>query len=369
MQSILTQADVARLLTDDSPDSRTAILEKVATGYNADQFAEREREVAEQIFRLLMRDVTIRVRETLAEQVKANDQIPRDIALHLAHDVESVAIPILQNSNVLSDADLVNVVESSRDLNKLLAITKRDTVSLRVSDALVETNYGPVVSSLLSNERASISQRAFEKILDDFKNDEKITEALVQHHNLPVTVVERLISTASEAVAKELTDKYHIDDSQVSRKASHAREDFMLRLLEGELPLEEIEALVSQMAAEERLTHSLIMTALCRGQLAFFTVAMARLSHISVSNAMRLVADRGVHGFIGLYEKSGLPASMFDAIRLLLRAVQQLEQDTAIPGSMLYANRLVERVVSMAGDQYIEYLPYFIALIRQNVHR
>jgi hypothetical protein len=84
---------------------------------------------------------------------------------------------------------------------------------------------------------------------------------------------------------------------------------------------------------------------------------------------MRLIADRGSHGFLGIYEKSGLPPSMFDAIRLLLRAVQELEHDSAIPGSMLYANRLVERVVNSAGDQHIEYLPYFIALIRQNAHR
>jgi hypothetical protein len=58
---------------------------------------------------------------------------------------------------------------------------------------------------------------------------------------------------------------------------------------------------------------------------------------------------------------------MFDAIRLLLRAVQDLEGDKAIPGSMHYANRLVERVLASAGDQKIEYLPYFIALIRQNL--
>jgi hypothetical protein len=60
---------------------------------------------------------------------------------------------------------------------------------------------------------------------------------------------------------------------------------------------------------------------------------------------------------------------MMDAMRLLLRAVQDMAGDSAIPGSMLYANRLAERVIVSAGSQQIEYLPYFIALVRQNQQR
>jgi uncharacterized protein (DUF2336 family) len=132
---------------------------------------------------------------------------------------------------------------------------------------------------------------------------------------------------------------------------------------------DEIEALVSQMAAQDRLTPSIVMTALCRGQLTFFTMAMANFAGISVVNAKKLIADRGEHGFNGLYMKSGLPETMMDAMRLLLRAVQDMAGDSAIPGSMLYANRLAERVIVSAGSQQIEYLPYFIALVRQNQQR
>lgn len=366
---VLSQADVARLLTDDSPASRADILEKVAACYNGNQFATREREVAEQIFRLLMRDVALRVRETLAERIKANQAIPRDIVLHLANDVHTVATPVLEASSVLSDADLVRIIEASRDMAKLVAITKRGTVSPRVSDALVETTYSEVVTSLLSNQGAKLTDRALAKIMDDFKGDMQVTELLVHQRQLPITIVERLVNQVSDAMAAELTEKYKLSDHHIRQDATNVREDFMLRLLHGDLPLAEIETLVAQMDSEQRLTPSLVMTALCRGQLAFFTIALARLARVSVASATRLVSDRGAHGFVAIYEKSGLPPSMFEAIRLLLRAVQDLQGDRSIPGSMLYANRLVERVVNSAGDRPIEYLPYFIALIRQNVHR
>jgi uncharacterized protein (DUF2336 family) len=368
---ILTPMDVERLLNDDSSDSRTDILEKISTNYNNEQFKGRERDIAEQIFRLLMKDVALRVRETLADRIKDNESIPRDIVLHLAHDVESVAAPVLVSSKVLSDADLVSIVEQSQgqDMGKLLAITQRDNVSARVTEALVDTRYAPVMTSLLSNEGATISDRSLEKIAEDFRGQSDVIDALSKKPKLPITVVERIITQVSSVVSQQLKEKYKLSEQDVSRDSSQVREDFMLRLLGHDLTQEEVEELVAQMASEDRLTPSIVMTALCRGQLLFFTVAMAHFAGISVVNAMRLVADRGEHGFNGLYQKSGLPESMMDAVRLLLRAVQDMQNDPSIPGSMLYANRLSEQVIYAAGSRQIDYLPYFIALIRQNQHR
>ncbi|MBX9726653.1 MAG: DUF2336 domain-containing protein, partial [Rickettsiales bacterium] len=178
MDVILTPMDVQRLLHDDSPDSRASVLEKIALNYNDENFQGRERDIAEQVFRLLMKDVALRVRETLADRIKDNVNVPRDIVLHLANDVESVANPVLIHSKVLSDADLVSIVEKSHDMGKLVAISKREVVSLRVSDALVETRYAQVMSSLLSNDGASLTDRAFEKIAEDFRNDSAVMEVL-----------------------------------------------------------------------------------------------------------------------------------------------------------------------------------------------
>ncbi len=366
---MLTPLDVERLLTDDSERSRTHVLEAIAVHYNNDEFEGRERDIAEQVFRLLMKDVALCVREMLADRIKDNANIPRDIVLFMANDVESVAAPLLHTSKVLSDADLVDIIEKSSEMGKLLAITKRETISTRVSEALVETHYAPVMTSLLANEGATISERSYEKIAEDFLNDAEVINALARSPKLPMAIVERIITRISDTAAAELRQKYQMDDAQAKRDANHIREDFMVRLLEHDVSHDEVAALVAQMAREERLTPSIVMTALCRGQLLFFTMAMAQFAGIPHANAERLIADRGMHAFQGLYTKSQLPDSMMDAVHLLLRTVQDMAGDDAIPGSMLYANRLVERVIAATGNQQIEYLPYFIALIRQNQQR
>lgn len=366
---ILTPGDVERLLHDDSADSRVEVLEKVSANYNTESFADREREIAEQIFRLLMKDAALQVREILSDRIKENPAIPRDIVLHMAHDVDSVALPMISTSAVLSDADLVNIVEASRDVGKLMAISQRPNVSSRVSDALVETHYPQVVSSLLTNEGADISTRALENIVNDFRGDPAVFDAMVERKSLPITLVERLITEASDAVARDLKQRYKLSDEQIARDTAGSRDDMMLRMLRHDLDESEVMELVQQMAAQDRLTHSLVMTALCRGQLSFFVSAMAHYAKIPYANALRLIADKGEHGFKGIYVKSGLPDTMFDAIRLILNVVQQLGSDEAVPGSLLYANRMVERILVAAGGRDVEYLPYFIALIRQNIHR
>lgn len=366
----LTATDVERLLKDDSPDSRVSVLEKVSENYNAAGFGERERMIAEQIFRLLMKDATLRVRETLSERLKENPEIPRDIALHMANDVDSVALPVLKNSAVFSDADLVNIIEASRDISKLMVISQRQNVSERVSDALVETSYPQVVSSLLHNGTAKISERSMVRIIDEHKTDDDIIGAMVQRRPLPMTLVERLIQEAGDAVANQLKTEYNLTDAQLRGDINATHDDLMLRLLQPDISEQEVVALVAQLGQQDRLSASLVMTSLCRGQLTFFTAALAYYSKIPFANAVALISDKGEHGFLGLYRKSGLPESMYQAIRLVLQVVKDMVGDDAIPGSLLYANRLVENILRHAGeDADIEYLPYFIALIRQNIHR
>lgn len=365
----LTPDDVDRLLTDDSPESRSLILEKVAHHYNAQALSGREQEVAEQIFRLLMRDISVRVRQTLAERVQHNGAVPRDIVLHLAQDEVSVAEPVLVGSSVLSDADLEEIIGSSKQVEKLIAITRRSKLSERVSDALVETSYPLVIKPLLQNEGAAISDAALGRIAETHAAEAAVMDALTQRPNLPIGVVEHLISEASDAVAAELKSKYNLDARAVKEDSNKVREEFMLRLLDNEPNETEAMALATQMAEDGSLTPSLIMTALCRGQLMFFTAALAVSSGITYASASRLLADRGEYGFGGIYKKSSLPDSMMDAVRFTLRAVQGLESEYIAPGTRLYANRLVARLVEEAGEQSVDYLPYFLAMIRQNAHR
>jgi len=357
----LSMKDVERLMEDRSADSRINVLEKIASQYTDGGFKDREYIFAEQIFRLMMKDAEVKVRQTLAHQLKDNADIPRDIVLHLAKDVEEVSLPVLHASDVLSEADLIQIVETSREISKLLAISDRDTVTERVSEALVDSKSEEVVKTLLKNEGARISENAYSQILSDFSGKEEITSAMVQRAQMPISIVEKLVEHVSASMAQDLQKRYKIED----KKLDQVRETITLDLMNFPQNEELVEQTVMQMISGNRLSPSIILSSICRGYLAFYEVSLAKLAGIPKSNARKLIHDKGPLGFRALYSKTQLPESMFDAVRLVLRVVKEMDEDDLVPGSSEYANELVGRILKMAEGQQVDNLPYVIALIRQ----
>lgn len=360
----LSSYDVERLMRDDSPKARTDILGKVAKQYRVKDFSEHELELAEQIFRIMMKDVEINVRQQLATELKDINMVPRDIILHLAQDVEEVALPVIEMSQVLSDADLVHLIETSRDATKIEAVTRRPKLSERVSDAVVESHYPQAVHSLLKNQQAKVSEKAMQTVVRDFAREPKLMEMLAQRDGLSMGIVEKLMHVTSAKLAAQLKEKYAANSQKLDEVSQKVRESTMLRLLEQAKTDDDIDAVVAELYEEQRLTSSIMFTALARGQFNFFAFALARLAQIPRDNAIKLALDRGALGFKALYAKSDLPESMFEAVRAMMRIVIDLKAEHIEPTNRDYANILARNLLIEAERTEIEHLPYMLALIR-----
>src|SRR4030095_16671262 len=128
MAQMLTAADVQRLIANPSGEARAETAAKVAEAFDRGALSDSERALAEQIFRVMVQDAEVKVRESLASHLKASANLPHDIALQMANDVEQVSLPVLEFSKVLSDKDLVDIVRSS-SAEKQTAVAKRAAVS------------------------------------------------------------------------------------------------------------------------------------------------------------------------------------------------------------------------------------------------
>ncbi len=78
----LTQADVERLLTNPSPRTRARTTAKIAAQFDARVLSPAERRIAEDIFRTLVKDTGILVREALAAHLKSTPDPPLGRAQH-----------------------------------------------------------------------------------------------------------------------------------------------------------------------------------------------------------------------------------------------------------------------------------------------
>ena len=347
----LSTDDVARLLKDPSAATRAETAGKVATEFNAGAMTDEEREIAQEIFRVMLHDAEVRVRQALSEKLKENPEVPRDVVLGLAKDVAEVATPVLEMSDVLSDADLIEIVRS-QPAEHLKAVAQRSTVSEGVSDALAESRNEEVVATLMENDGAEIAEGTFQKVLNDFGDSEKVNAPMARRQELPVSVSERLVNLVSDALKDHLVTHHEMSPDMATDLILQSRERATLGLLEAGDKAMDARQLVAQLQRNGRLTPTIVLRAICLGDFDFFEAAVAELAGISVSSAHLLIADRGALGLTALYEKCGLPASLFPFVRAAVDVLHETELDGGPDDRLRFRDRMIERVLTSFEDGF-----------------
>ena len=347
-RSALSQDDVVRLLTDPSGAARAATAAKIAADFGQGGMGPAERKVAEEIFRLMVRDAEVRVREALAENLKRSRDVPHEVVLALAKDTDSVAEPILKFSEVLTDDDLVEIVRTQGPA-KQVAIAGRPKVSEKVSATLVETRNEAAVQTLVANAGAAISEKSLQQVMDDFGGREGIQAAMVHRPKLPVTVAERLVTLVSEKLKTELVKRHELPAALATDLLLSSRERAVLGI-SSEAGEQDVETLVRQMHQHGRLTPSIILRAAVMGDMTFFEAALAELAGVSLVNARALIHDQGQLGLHAMFNKARLPASHFPAIRAAVDVSRETTYDGGDHDHERYMRRMIERVLTQYGD-------------------
>jgi len=360
-QISLSAADVEKLLQDPSTKNRADTAEKVGSAFAEASLNADERLIAEEILRSMTRDAEVMVRAALSESVKENPDIPKDIALTLASDVAEVAGPVLEFSSALSDADLLEIIQSRPSPAHQMAVARRENVSESVSDALVATDHEDVVVELVQNDSAQISEATMIKVVEDFGTSERINSSLVRRSSLPLTVSERLVTLVSDTLRDHLVTHHELSPSVATDILMQTRERATVGLVKPGVDVMDLEDLVDQLDSNGRLTPTLMLRALCMGDTGFFEAALARRAGISVVNAYTLIHDPGKDGFSALYRKGSLPEDLFPVFRAAVDVSEETEYDGGEDDQSRYRQRMIERILTQFEDGFdSEDLDFFI---------
>lgn len=358
--SNLTKADVEKLLDNPSVELRAATVAKVADGFSDHHFDASERKLAAEIFRIMVHDAEVRVREALSAHLKESPDIPHDVAVSLANDVDSVALPIIEFSDVLTDDDLVEIIRASGDL-KQTAVARRETLSTDVTKALVETENETVIATMMDNEGAEISEDSYQYVLENFSDSEAIKTPMALRSLLPIEVAERLVTLVSDNLREHLLAKKELDEDVTSDLILGIRERATLGLLLPGTEAEDMEKLVGQLDENDRLTPSIILRALCAGNLTFFEAAMARCANIPIANVRILIHDSGDLGLTAMFNKTSLPKEILPAIRVAIDVARETGYDGGEHDRERYVRRMLERFLTQFEDIGAENLEFLLS--------
>ncbi len=347
-QNILTSTDVAKLLQDTNDDNRAAAAVKVAKTFEGVSLSDGERKIAEDIFRIMLKDAAVRVRAALSESLKDNPDVPHDVALSLAEDVNEVAMPIVTSSDVLTDEDLIAIV-NTRGEHIQKAVASRDSVSPQLSEAIAEQGNEQVVATLMENNGAEIAEHTYKKVLDKFAGSDLVKEPMVHRKQLPLSVSERLVTMVSDQLRQHIMTHHEVSPGTASDLLMESREKATVTLLEGNKQTDTVVELVDQLHKGGRLTASLILRALCLGDTTFFEAALAKRVGIPVVNAYKLVHDKGGMGLERLFEAAEMPQEYLSIAKCALDVAGEMNM-TAGDSKELFRQLMIERVLTTVED-------------------
>ncbi len=363
----ITREDIELLVREPSAAMRSRIAAKIGKGYGGGEFTESETALANEIFRLLMRDTEIKVRKLIANELKHAHNVPHDIIWKLANDHHEVASPILQYSTVLSEDDLIQIVTATREHPKLRAIASRASISKELSHALIGTHDARVVRTVVANPGAQLAETTIEDVMEEFGRDNDVMEELVYRGGLQHGFAEKLFARVSNDLKKQLTKKYRLGKHLVEDVSNSARETAMLQFISPWMSQQDMTGLIEHMHKNNRLTDSVIFRSLAIGDLRFFETAIAQRVGIPASNARILLMDPGPLGFKALYESAHLPESFYPAVSVMLRLAMQ-ETEYGKYRATDFAKRMSEHIHKGGYLQSVEHMDMMLNMIGRAFH-
>lgn len=298
---------------DLAPEVRQALARKMAQRQGA-ALSDQTREMLGR----LARDQALRVRQVIAEALKARLDAPHELIASLARDVELlVSQPVLEHSPRLTDCDLIDIIRSGASEGALTAIARRQHLVGDVTDALVETGNVAAIGQLLRNNRAQIREDTIDRVIDRAPAVPSWQEALVDRPGLSRHATLRLATVIADHLLDRLTQRHAVNPAL----ARDLREVVQRRLEDGMMtPFAQsgdepagLEARLAHVQAQHeagKLDDASLLAAIASQDRGFVTCAVAVLTGLPLSKVVEVLRSQNAKAICALVWKAGLGAGV-----------------------------------------------------------
>src|ERR1700726_3925441 len=341
---------------------RAGATRSLARAWLISVLPEDARAAAEGALLMLLDDASPLVRQAMAEVFARSAQSPAAIVQALSLDQASVAIPILEHSPLLIDADLVDIVATG-DCAMQCAIARRIHLPASVCAAIAEVGPAAAALELIENAYAELAPFSWDRIVERHGHLAAIRESMLVLEDLPAATRVALVAKLSDTLAQFVVARNWMSADRAGRIASEARDRSTVNIAARSRG-DDIRGLVRHLRATGQLTAGLILRALLSGNLELFDAALAELSGLPQARVSALLHERGGASLQALLTRAGLPESTFAAFRAPLEVSHETGYVDTIGGAAGLRRRMVERVLTHCETDPLAAEPLLILLRR-----
>lgn len=272
-------------------------------------FSPEEEALSSDILRTLIRDVERSVRAALAANLAATAAAPRDVIIALANDDIEVAFPVLAESPLLQDEDLIEIVKQQATGHRI-AVAMRPALSEDVSDSVIASKDDEAVICLLHNNQARIRPATMEALVDEAEGRQALHAPLAGRLDLTPALATKLANVVSAILQRQLAKQYALNPAHLSRAAGAAAEDAIAELTAKDDDFDN---------SPQRRDVRQMIEILRRQEWPQFEAAMVRFAGLQPSLTHAILAERDGRRLTALCRARGVHKSDFASLFLLSR--------------------------------------------------
>lgn len=293
-----------------SPPERADIVRALVRVYFEVDLDEQQRAEVERTFMVILDDPAPRVRRALSEAIAPARYAPRSLVRALLADRADIAEPLLRNSPLLADDDLVTLVDGFEEPQRL-SVASRPAVGVALSAALVEVAEPQTCLALLENPGATIAASTFRRLVERHRRDSGVRTALLERDDLPVVLRQMLVDGVSEELEASPLVMAFLSPEKTQRILSDARDQAAVDLA-ADCDPRALRQHVEALHADGRLGAAMLVRAAAAGNPAMLAEALSILARVPPARAATLLHGKSRSALRALWKRAGLAAFALD---------------------------------------------------------
>ncbi len=302
-----------------------------------DETAPRLRSLLSHVFMSLITDVERDIRLLLAEKIASEAWAPHALVLTLIDDEIEIARPVIAQSPVLLDHDLIRLLVNAT-IDHQIEVARRPFLSRAVVETIVDQGEPDVLAALCANTKANISPLAMARLVRFSRRMMALRAPLTRHPGLTSDLAGVLYGWVGETLRAGLVQRYALAgsvlDTAVAQTVQETQgaigwnatdpDDMSDRVLTEQ-------RLVQKLQGGGQLRAGLLVRALQEGKLTLFKTGLATLGDIPLTE-LTLAMDADRPDQLGaICTAVGIDRSVFPTVLRLVRRLNGDRPGQAIP--------------------------------------
>jgi uncharacterized protein (DUF2336 family) len=294
-------------LNGKSEDTLVQIAQRTGQILTEETISLTDRRAAEEIARALALQALERVRRELSFAIRNAKTLPKNLAIQLAHDVDAVAVPFLELTEVFSDSEWRSLILTISRRARI-AVAQRESISEAIALPLAQLGDSDVVRVLIDNPKVPMDGGVCPAILKRFETDTEIIDQLAQREDLLIDIVVELISLVSQAMRRKLESRYRIP--AMSRQLASESENAAILRLISNMPAEELHPVIDALRRDGKLNPQLVLNALRKRYAGFPVAVLSNLANRDLDHVRRILNRGKRDAVIDIMKRARFPDGM-----------------------------------------------------------